>query len=80
MRCREVPGGCLNDSGHCLGGYGVDSFDKNLIWIILSSCIIFSLTKQNQNSDPQWRVKEVDYSKNIITPMILIYSDSDFHL
>ena len=27
----EVSGGCLSDSGHCLGGYGVKSFDKNSI-------------------------------------------------
>ena len=38
----EAPGGCLSDSGHCLGGYGVNSFDKNPIWIILISCVIFS--------------------------------------
>ena len=38
------------------------------------------LTKQNKKSDPRWRVKEVEYSKNLITPMILIYSDSEFHL
>ena len=31
-------------------------------------------------SDPRWRVKEVEYSKNLFTPMILIYSDSEFHL
>ena len=38
----EVPGGCLSDSGHCLGGYGVKSFDKNSIKVILISCVIFS--------------------------------------
>ena len=31
-------------------------------------------------SDPRWRVKEVEFSKNLFTSMILIYSDSDFHL
>ena len=38
----EVPGGCLSDSGYCLEGYGVNSFDKNPIGIILISCVIFS--------------------------------------
>ena len=31
-------------------------------------------------SDPRWRVKEVEFLKNLFTSMILIYSDSDFHL
>ena len=83
-----MPGGCLNDSGHCLRGYGVDLFDKNQIWIIFNQLRHFLpvgifqrfLTKHNKNSDPRWRVKEVEYSKNLFTPMILIYSDSEFHL
>ena len=38
----EVSGGCLSDSGYCLGGYDVNSIDEHKIWIILISCIIFS--------------------------------------
>ena len=38
----EVSGSCLTDFKCYLGGYGVDSFDKNQIWIILISCVIFS--------------------------------------
>ena len=78
----------LNYSGHCLEGCGVDSFDKksdldhfNQLHHFLPVAIFQRfLIKQNQNSDPRWRVKELEYSKNLITPMILIYSDSDFHL
>ena len=39
----EVCGRCLGDFRHCLGGNGVDSFDKNPIWIIVISFVIFSL-------------------------------------
>ena len=31
-------------------------------------------------SDPRWRVKELKFSKNLFISVILIYSDSDFHL
>ena len=31
-------------------------------------------------SDPWWRVKEAEFSKNLFISVILIYSDSDFHL
>ena len=30
----EVSGICLSDFRYCCGGNGVDSFDKNPIWII----------------------------------------------
>ena len=76
--------GCLSDSGYCLVWYGVNLFDKSPILIILISCT-FSPSGHfkaisYKSSDARWRVKEVEYSKNLFTPMILIFSDSDFHL
>ena len=29
---------------------------------------------------PRWRVEGMEYSTNVFTPMILVYSDGDFHM
>ena len=39
----EVSGGCLSDSGYCLGGYDMQAIDKHLIRLIFISFFLFSL-------------------------------------
>ena len=38
----KVSGGCLGDSGYCLGGYNAKSIDKSSLGIILISWFLFS--------------------------------------
>ena len=38
-----MSGGCLSDSGYCLGGYDMQAIDKHLIRLIFISFFLFSL-------------------------------------
>ena len=50
----------------------IDRSTKTLIFDPIMGIFTFS--------DPRrWRVKEVEFSKNLFTSIILIYSDSEFH-
>ena len=46
----EVSGGCLSDSGYCLGGYDVQAIDNNPIRFIYITVFLFSqLPRIGQN-------------------------------
>ena len=52
----DVSGGCLSDSGYCLGGYDVQAIDKHPIRLIFISCFLFSQLPRNGQNVPYFGV------------------------